>query len=371
MERIVIIGSEGSLLVNFRLSFMKLLLEKGYEVHAIASDQPGVRDVLQECGVHFCALNVNRHTLSIFNSIKYCAQLRYIVKRIKPDLCFAYNVKPVIFGIISAKSLGLKRNYALITGLGYPFIAKTLKARLVFSFVSILYRIAFKFCRKVIFQNGDDKKYFCKLNLLQEEKAGVVNGSGVDLSYFRPALFPNKLTFLMISRFLPEKGINEYVKACAALKQQYSNVRCCLVGYIDNTFAGIRESDIRSWEKIGIEYLGKQQDVRLVLADASVFVLPSYREGTPRAVLEAMAMGRPIITTDAPGCRDTVVNGLNGFLVPIKDSDALYQIMLRFIHDPSLISKMGKESLRIVNEKFDVDRVNQKMLEIMDLEKPD
>ncbi len=367
MKKIVIIGSAGSLLVNFRFSFMKELIAQGYEVHAIASDDAGVDQRLSQEGVIFHPLPINRHSLSITDSVRYFFQLRGILKAIKPAICLAYTIKPVIFGMIASRVLGIKYRYSLITGLGYAFIARGVKAKLIFSAARFLYRLAFSFSKKVIFQNNDDREYCCQLRLLEKSKAEVVNGSGVDLSYFLPTSFPEQLTFLMVARFLPEKGIFEYVDACIKLKKLYPNVRCCLVGYIDNLSAGISETDIQSWQTMGIEYLGKQEDVRLALSDASVYVLPSYREGTPRSTLEAMAMGRPIITTDTPGCRETVVDGVNGFLVLVKNSDALYEAMLRFIHAPSLIAKMGQESLQIVREKFDVNKVNQDMMRIMGL----
>jgi len=363
--KILIIGSAGSLLVNFRLSLMRFLLARGYEVHAIASNDAGVEETLQKNGIVFHPISLDRHSISVVSIFSYWKHLRHTIKKINPDICLAYTIKPVIFGTIAAKMLGVKYCYALITGLGYAFVAKGIKAKSIFLAVSFLYKIAFHYCHTVIFQNKDDQNYCCQLGLVSNEKTAVVNGSGVDLSHFLPTIFPATLTFLMTARLLPEKGIFEYIDASSKLKKQHPNIRCLLVGYIDNVSAGITSRDIQEWEKAGIEYLGKQDDVREALSLASVFVLPSYREGTPRSVLEAMAMGRPIITTDVPGCRETVIHDCNGFLVASKSSDSLYEAMLRFVQHPHLIAQFGQESLRMVQEKFDVNHVNQDMLKIL------
>lgn len=367
LKRILIIGGLGSSLINFRFHLFQALVKKGYEVHAIGSNEAGVREKLNSLSITFHPVNLNRQSVSIIANLKYVFTLYQIIKKIRPDICLSYTIKPVIYGTIAAFFAGAKERYALITGLGYAFIATGVKAALIKMAVCLLYKLALSFCKRVIFQNEDDRYYFCQLKLVDKTKTNVVNGSGVDLSYFVPAPYPEKITFLMIARFLPEKGIFEYVEACRHLKMQYPEVRCCLVGYLDSHLSNITNETVRLWESYGVENLGKQTDVRPALQDSSVYVLPSYREGTPRSVLEAMAMGRPIITSNAPGCRQTVEDGNNGFLVPIKNSEALYQTMLKFIHDPSLVAKMGAKSLLLVREKFDVHKVNEAMLGIMQL----
>ena len=367
LNRVLIIGGHGLSLINFRFHLLEALVRKGYDVHAIGSNEEGVCEKLHSINVTFHPVDLNRQSASILNNLIYAFTLYQLIKKICPDVCLSYTIKPVIYGTLAAFFAGVKDKYALITGLGYAFIATGVKATLIKTAVCFLYKLAFSFCKRVIFQNEDDRNYFCQLTLVNKAKTNVVNGSGVDLSYFVPAPFPEKLTFLMIARFLPEKGIFEYIKACRQLKKLHPKIRCCLVGYLDSHLANITDKTIQTWESYGIENLGKQSDVRFVLQESSVYVLPSYREGTPRSVLEAMAIGRPIITTDAPGCRQTVEDGKNGFLVPVKNSDALYQVMLKFVNDPTLIMTMGAESLSIVREKFDVHKVNEVMLGIMQL----
>lgn len=367
LKRILVIGGHGLSLTNFRFHFLEVLVKKGYDVHAIGSNEEGVREKLNSISVTFHSIGLSRQSISIVGNLIYAITLYQLMKKIRPEVCLSYTIKPVIYGALAAFFAGVKDNYALITGLGYAFIATGGKATLIKTIVCLLYKLALSFCKHVIFQNEDDRDYFCQLKLVNKVKTNVVNGSGVDLSYFTPHPFPEKLTFLMISRFLPEKGILEYAEACRRLKIKYPEIRCCLVGYLDSHLANITEETICLWESYGIENLGKQTDVRPALQDSSVYVLPSYREGTPRSVLEAMAMSRPIITTDAPGCRQTVEDGKNGFLVPIKDAATLYQAMLKFVERPSLVATMGAESLSMVREKFDVWQVNEAMLRVMQL----
>lgn len=366
-NRIVIIGACGSSLINFRLQLIKELIKNGYEVHAIASYTEDAAKILESIDVMFYPINVNRHSNSPRKDITYFLQLYQKIRKINPEICLTYTIKPVIYGTLAAACADVKMRFSLITGLGYVFTAKTTKALLAKIIVCILYKIAFAISKKVIFQNEDDRNDLCRLKLINPKKTAIVNGSGVDLQYFQPAPFPKQLTFLMISRFLPEKGIFEYVEACKRIKAEHSNIRCCLVGYIDNPLAGITENTIKTWQSYGIEYLGKLNDVRPAIRESSVYVLPSYREGTPRSVLEAMAMGRPVITTDAPGCRQTVEDGGNGFRIPIRDSEALYQAMLRFINQYFLINKMSEKSIEAVIKNFDINFVNKKMLEIMNI----
>ena len=364
-KRILVIAGTGPSLINFRFHLLEALVKKGLEVHAIGSDEDGVREKLSSIAVIFHPVNISRHSVSIISNLNYLFALFKLVKAIRPDICLSFTIKPVVYGAIAAALNRVRHRCVLITGLGYAFIATGLKALLINLIVRFLYKIACGFSERVIFQNDDDRKYFCQLKIVKKEKTAIVNGSGVDLSCFAPAPFPPKLTFLMIARFLPEKGIFEYVEACRRLKAQHPNMRCCLVGYLDSNLANITEETIELWKTYEIECLGKYKDVRPALRDCSVFVLPSYREGTPRTVLEAMAMSRPIITTDAPGCRQTVVEGKNGFLVPIKNSEALYQAMLKFVENPSLVATMGVESLSIAQEKFDVRKVNKEMCTLM------
>ena len=198
----------------------------------------------------------------------------------------------------------------------------------------------------------------------------IVNGSGIDTQQFEPAPFPDGPTrFLLIARLLGDKGIREYVAAAGKIRALGWDAGFHIVGGLDSNPDGIAAAEVASWTQGGIiDWHDTVSDVRPHIAAAHVYVLPSYREGTPRTVLEAMAMGRPIVTSDAPGCRETVRDGVNGFLVPPRDTGALVEAMLKFLEDPSLIGRMGSESRRYVVEKYDVDKVNASMLEVIGIQ---
>jgi glycosyltransferase involved in cell wall biosynthesis len=235
-----------------------------------------------------------------------------------------------------------------------------------------MYALALSRTKVVFFQNSDDAVLFHKLGLLgTQNKVCVVNGSGVDIHQYAFSPIPlgrtgPATTFLLIARLLGDKGVREYIEAARRIKAHCPETVFRLVGWIDENPDAIREQELNDWVSEGVvEYLGRLSDVRPAIADCTVYVLPSYREGTPRTVLEAMAMGRPIITTDAPGCRETTVEGENGFLVPVKDVDKLAEVMLRFVHQPELASRMGARSRHIAEEKYDVNKVNAVMLHRM------
>jgi glycosyltransferase involved in cell wall biosynthesis len=233
--------------------------------------------------------------------------------------------------------------------------------------VNLLYKMAFKLNVKVFFQNQDDKELFVKNKLVDQNKALLVNGSGVDLNYYAKADVPAEPVFLMVARFIREKGIVEYFKAVDIVKQKYPATRFLLVGYLEAGNPGaISASELEYWlHKTKIEYFGELSDVRDVLRHCSVYVLPSYREGLPRSVLEAMSMGRAIITTDAPGCRSTVIDGENGFVVPVKNVEKLAEAMVKFIDSPILLERMGAYSRVLAEEKFDAVKVNETIFSVL------
>jgi glycosyltransferase involved in cell wall biosynthesis len=236
--------------------------------------------------------------------------------------------------------------------------------------VSYLYRTGLKYNSVVFFQNPDDLQLFIEKRIIPKNvKPVLINGSGVNTVRFgfaSPKLTP--ITFLLVARMIRDKGIPEYVEAARQLKKRYSEVKVQLLGPLDVNPAAITRKEIEHWSDEGIiEYLGETKDVRPYIAEASVFVLPSYREGTPRSVLEALSMGRPVITTDAPGCRETVQEGVNGYLVPIKDHTALFKAMERFVLQPELIPEFGLASRKIAEQKYDVRKVNSTILEEMEL----
>ncbi|MGN1162192.1 MAG: glycosyltransferase family 4 protein, partial [Candidatus Fimenecus sp.] len=240
--------------------------------------------------------------------------------------------------------------------------------KLIKAVMSVLYKRAFRCADVAIFQNNDDKEQFVNEHLVSEEKCRVVNGSGVNTERFPIVPYPEQMTFFMLSRVMYSKGIREYLKACEIVKEKHPEVRCMLLGACEGIQDSLSEADLKSYIDRGIiEHFGETDTVADYYKQCSVYVLPSYREGTPRTVLEAMSMGRAVITTDAPGCRETVRDGETGFLVPVKDADALAKKMLSFIENPQWVSEMGAKSAAYCRQKFDVNKVNKDMCNYLNI----
>ncbi len=366
MKSLLLVGSFADSLLNFRGPLIAALLEKGIRVHVAA---PGLgqhtvqRKALETLGVIVHDLYMARTGMNPITDIRTLWNMFRLIKSIAPDAVLAYTIKPVIYGVIAAKIARVPHIFALITGLGYAFQSKG--SRITRSIAQLLYRFSLSRAEKVFFQNPDDKQLFLQRKIISSNvPAVVVNGSGVDLDFFKPAVPPTQPAhFLLIARLLGSKGVREYVQAAEIIKQKHADVCFSLAGWIDSNPDSISETELSNWIQTGtINFLGKLADVRPALQACSVYVLPSYREGTPRTVLEAMSIGRAIITTDAPGCRETVIHGKNGFLVPIQSAESLASAMEIFIKDTALIISMGRESRDIVEQKYDVRKVNEFML---------
>jgi glycosyltransferase involved in cell wall biosynthesis len=369
--RIVVIAGLAESLINFRGPLIAGFLENGHEVICLApGDHPETAEGLRALGASYQAIELDRTGMNPWHDLKALSQLRRLLKRLKPDIVLGYTIKPVLYGSIAARLAGVPRVFSMITGLGYAFMGGALKQRCINRLVCALYRVALGKNRRVFFQNGDDLELFNRLGLLRgDQQAVLVNGSGVDLKHFPEQgaqLAP--IRFLLIARLLRDKGIFEYVEAAAILRRSYPDAVFQLLGPLDSNPSGISRAQVEDWVgRCGIEYLGTTKDVRPYLARASVYVLPSYREGTPRTVLEAMATGRPVITTDTPGCRETVRHGENGLLVPVKDVDSLVRAMESFIVSPQLAVQMGRRSRLLAEEKYDVIKVNRVIMTAMEL----
>lgn len=370
MSNVVVIGPYSKSLVSFRGDMMKSMINKGHTVFAMAPES-GYEEKLASMGIQFDRLPLHRTGINPFKDISLFIFLVKKLLKIKPDIVFFYAIKPVIYGSMAAYLAGVKNVYSMITGLGYVFTGNAKKQRALRWFITRLYKMALERNKIVFYQNPDDLDVFLENGILSNhDKVIRVNGSGVDTERYEYSEPVNiQVTFLLIARLIWDKGIGEYVKAAQQLKKKYPSTKFRLVGPFDSNPKAIEEGQVHRWVEEGIiEYLGETDDVRPFIRESSVYVLPSYREGTPRSVLEAMATGRPIVTTDAPGCRETVQVGINGFLVPVKDADKLAEAMEKFIIDPSLITRMGKESREIAVDRFDVHKVNGIILKAMELD---
>ncbi|WP_026154880.1 glycosyltransferase family 4 protein [Thiolinea disciformis] len=370
MTRFILIGALPESLINFRGPLIQSLLKANCQVTAMASEtQTNVTQQLTTWGANFCAYPVERNSLNPLADLKTWQSLRQTFRERQPDVILAYTIKPVIWGGLASHVLPNRRFYALITGLGFAFQGETLKRKLLVTLVTFLYRTALKRAERVIFQNPDNLNEFVRRGIIPASKGALVNGSGVDISRYPLTPLPDSsITFLTIGRLLGEKGFREYAQAAQIVKTRYPETIFQLLGPHDPSPDGIPLTEVQQWYQQGwLEYLGSTNDVRPYLQNCHIYVLPSYHEGMPRTVLEAMAIGRPILTTDTPGCRETVINDENGYLVPKADVQALAERMIWFIENRNQWERMGKCSRELAEEKYDVRKVNAQLMEIMGL----
>ena len=365
--------------LNFRGKLLDAIQAKGYEIHIMVPELASFQEEYQKLialGYQVHEIPMQRTGTNPLADLKLLKNMYQQIRQIQPDVVLSYTIKPVIYGTLAAGLAKVPKRFALITGLGYAFQnVETAKRSIFQKLVHGLYAQALKYAHKVFFQNPDDLKLFEDMHLLEANKpAVVVNGSGVNVQDFEVMPLPIneqggvKASFLLIARLLGDKGIREYMAAARSIKAQYPEAEFHLVGWIDDNPSAISQQELETWvnDKI-VNYWGKLSDVRPAITASSVYILPSYREGTPRTVLEAMAMGRAVITTDAPGCRETVSHGVNGYLVAVKSVDQLVQSMQYFIEDPKLMISMGQRSREIALNKYDVHQVNKHMMTEMDM----
>ncbi|HUH59513.1 MAG TPA: glycosyltransferase family 4 protein [Candidimonas sp.] len=369
----LLVASFPESLITFRGALIEALLARGLRVHIAA---PGlgvdshVRQRLESKGVVVHEVPLRRTGMNPFADARTLLALWWLMRTIRPHYVMAYTVKPVVYGLLAAWLARVPRRFALITGLGYAFQgqdeAKGARRLLRYA-VHGLYAAALRHADKVFFQNPDDEALFRASDILENRTSSVViNGSGVDINEFSATPLPDAPHFLLIARLLGDKGVREFAQAAANIRLRHPSVRFSLAGWIDDNPNAVSQHELDSWVSTGtLEYLGRLSDVRPALSACSVYVLPSYREGTPRTVLEAMAMARPIITTDTPGCRETIVDGENRYLIPVKSVDALIVAMERFINEPSLSHRLGHRSRVLAETKYDVHEVNKIMLKEM------
>lgn len=367
--KILVLSSFTTSLFWFRIDMMKSFLREGCEVVAAADESEAQwGEKFAQLGIRYRSIPVQRNGTNPLRDLKTLRALKALISEEKPDKIFAYQAKTVIYGGIAAASCGIQEFYPLIAGLGSIFLGNGWKTKLLRRILVTEYKYGMRKAPKVFFQNDDDLGVFVKHGIVKREQAVMLNGSGVNLEKFPPVAQPEKPAFLCISRLIRDKGVMEYLLACRKLKQRRPQVRCMLVGPFDTNPSAIKKEELQSFIDDGsIEYFGEQKDVQPYLALCSAYVLPSYHEGTPKTVLEAMATGRAILTTDAPGCRQTVTDGKNGYLVPVKDVDALVSAMERLLDTPDTCEAMGKESRKLAEARYDVHKINQIIQKTMGL----
>lgn len=369
-KRILLIASFDGSLIRFRGDFIKSLVDYGFEVFAAApSFAEKNSERIKELGATPVQFNLQRTGLNPIKDFKSIRELKSIIKENKIDLVFPYTVKPVIYGSMAANMCNVPV-VSLITGLGYTFTGLSSKARLLQRFNETLYKLSIRKNKCIVFQNTDDHQLLLDRNVISKnQKAGFVSGSGINLDKFRfkeksPS---DKVSFLFIARLIKEKGVALYMEAAKALKAKYPKAEFHLIGAPEISPSAISEEELKQLHKEGIIiFHGKQRNIEEHLHEKDIFVLPSYyREGLPRTSLEACACGNPIITTDSVGCRESVKEGVNGFLIEPQNLDALIKPMEYFITNPHKIKEMGINSRKYAEERFDVNIINNDLIAII------
>ena len=346
----------------FRLPIMKELVNMGNEVFAICPEGEFF-EKFYDYNITPISYKIKRESLNPFNEISTIQSIKKILQDINPDILHTFMHKPNIYGNFS----GAKNIINTVTGLGSFFIHNDLKSKFVRSIIENLYKYSTKNAKKVIFQNSDDLNYFVNKKIIPKDKAILIKSSGVDTDFFQPQPKNEKLLkelniksskpiVLMIARVIRDKGVLEYIKAAEILKDKATFL---YVGNIDKGNKNAFNPDFKN-----VKYLGFRKDIKDIISIADIVVLPSYREGTPRTLLEAGAMGKPLITTNAPGCKEVVKDGYNGFLVPVKDSKILAEKIKILIEDKNLRKKFGYNSREYIKKEFDVKIVVKKYLEL-------
>lgn len=376
--KIVMIGTVAASFYGFRADLIRTLLNQGHEIYALTSEYTAVDlKKIKQLGAIPVTYNLNRGGLNPLADIIATYQLSKEIKKIEPNLVFSFFSKPVIFGTLAAKLAKVPYIIGMLEGLGYTFTDQpdgiSKKTRLIKRIQLFLYKIALPQLDQLIFLNPDDPKDLLVAHSISVKKQSVLGGIGLNLADYPFQLMPcysNNINFLFIGRLLKEKGIHDFIAAIRIVKKTYSNTTFTVLGSIDHSNLGaLSDKDLSTLVETGlIEYPGQVDNVKDWIAACHVFVLPSYREGVPRSTQEAMAMGRPIITTDVPGCRETVLDGVNGFIVEKWNPQALAEKMIYFIEHPEKLQSMGLASYQIAQERFDAKLVNVRLLKLLEID---
>lgn len=364
-KKLAFVANTAWSMFNFRHGLLSRLIYDGYQLTIIAP-RDEFSDKLHKMGCTVVDLPMEAKGTNPLQELKLIYTLYRIYQQITPDFIIHYTIKPNVYGSLAAKMAGIP-SLAITTGLGYTFVNDNFIAKIARQ----LYKMAFRYPKEVWFLNEDDRQAFLAYSLVSENKAKLLHGEGVNVSHFSPissSSANNPTTFLLIARMLWDKGIGEYIEAARVIKSKYPKTHFQLLGACDVPNPSlISREQISIWESEGtVEYLGTTDDVRTVIANVDCVVLPSYREGIPRTMLEAAAMAKPLIVSDAPGCKDVVMNGKTGFLCKVKNRDSLAAAMELIINQSTQERvDMGGAGRNLVLHKFDERVVIEKYIDML------
>ncbi|MDH0680867.1 glycosyltransferase family 4 protein [Achromobacter animicus] len=333
----------------------------GYDVHVATMDGPAVADI-QALGMTHHAIPMTRSGKHPLQELGTLLALVRLFRRLRPDVVHLVTIKPVLYGGIAARIARVPGMVAAISGLGFVFLSNSLKMRLVRAVVARLYRVALGHPNsRVIFQNANDRDLLKSLGAVREDQVVIIRGAGVDLDAYRPTPEPPAppVVVTMVARLLRDKGVQEFVQAAKLLRERGVPVTMQLVGGLDaGNPTSATQADVDAWQQDGcVQALGERSDVAALYAAAHIAVLPSYREGLPKSLIEAAACGRAVVTTDVPGCRDAIEPNVTGLLVPVRDAAALADAIARLAQDAALRQAMGTAGRALAEREFDINRV--------------
>ncbi|MDT0631808.1 glycosyltransferase family 4 protein [Rubrivirga sp. S365] len=360
-QTVAFVGNQPFALARFRTLLVRDLTTAGHRVVVFSPGwdcDPASRDVLQAAGAETAPIAFDRSKGSLTYEARSVLSIRRALRGLRPDAVFSHFVKPVLYTAVATAGLGIPRRVAMIEGLGVSGGGNGKRRRVL----AAAYRVAGTAYDTLFVLNAEDEAYFRDDVGLRADRLRRVEGMGIDLDQFAPAPPPGRPapTFLYVGRMLEQKGVWDFVEAARRVKAEHPGTRFVMLGGADDSYDAVSEAELRRrTDAAGVEWRGHVDDVEGWLREADVFVLPSfYREGYPRSIMEAMATGRAVITTDNPGCREAVADGVNGLVVPPRDPAALADAMQSLVGRPARVARMGEEGRRLAEERYDYRRIN-------------
>lgn len=369
-RRLLFVVNNPAFFMSHRVPVALAAQQAGYDVHVATMDGPAVADIQ--------ALGMTHHVIPMTRSGKHPLQelstllaLIRLFRRLRPQIVHLVTIKPVLYGGIAARVARVPGMVAAISGLGFVFLSNSLKMKLVRAVVARLYRLALGHPNsRVIFQNASDRDMLKSLGAVRDAQVVIIRGAGVDIDEYRalPEQAAPPVVVTMVARLLRDKGVQEFVQAARLLKERGLPVTMQMVGGVDaGNPASATQEDVDAWQREGcVRALGERSDVAALYAASHIAVLPSYREGLPKSLIEAAACGRAVVTTDVPGCRDAIEPGETGLLVPVRDAQALADAIARLAEDPALRQSMGAAGRALAEREFNIERVARIHVEIYD-----
>ena len=361
--RVALVGAQPEYLVNLRGQLLRDLVADGHQVSAVgAEENPEVAAILKSWGVDYAVVPLARTSLNPMGDLDSFRAFRNHFRRLAPDLMLVYTTKSIVWALLGARSAGVPRRFAMVAGRGYALVPQQgLRSTALRLITKALIAFALRAANGVVFQNDDDLELFRRERLVPARiPVTRVYGSGVELDKFPVVPLPSgPITFLLVARLLQSKGVAEFVAAARLVRAEVPDARFVVVGPSDPGPNAIPQAQLDEWKREGVvQFAGYSADVRSYLANCHVFVLPSIGEGVPRSILEALASGRPVITANTAGCRDTVIEGRNGYLVPFGDEQALAQAMKALAAGDLPLEEAARESRKLAEQRFDARSVS-------------